>query len=84
VPLFCVEKIAQPTGEHIVHESNSGCETLAAGVDTVSLGDYSSLLEARNAASNRFEAAVCCTGCSSRYDDATISAIAATIAANNI
>ena len=84
MPLFCVEKIAQSTGEHIIHELNSGCKILAAGVETVPLGAYSSLSDARNAASEDFSATVSCMNCSSEHDEATNSAIAATIAANNI
>jgi len=67
MPRFCVNKNAQPTGEHEVHNLDASCGHLPDSSNQLQLGSFTSchgaMTEARKTYSNVDGCAYCCPDC---------------------
>ncbi len=70
MPIFCVNKNAQSTGEHEVHNLDIVCKYLPDPSKCISLGSHEDCRDAVAAARDRFSKVVgcacCAPGCHSR------------------
>lgn len=89
MPQFCVNKSAQPSGEHDVHNLNSGCSLLPNFENRIVLGSHSgyegAMREARKHFSSIDGCPECATECNERLtSEAVNAAIAAAITVSNM
>lgn len=70
MPNYCVNKNAQPTGEHEVHNLDASCHHLPEYSNRLALGSHfdcqSALREARKHYDNVDGCAYCCPSCNTR------------------
>jgi len=63
MPRFCVNKNAQPTGEHEVHNLDAGCSYLPLPHNQLYLGEFSSCVGAVAAAKRHYTNVDGCAYC---------------------
>ena len=70
MPNYCVNKNAQPTGEHEVHNLDANCNHLPDPVNRLSLGwhadCHSAVRKAKETYSDVDGCAYCCSACNTR------------------
>lgn len=70
MPNYCVNKNAQPTGEHEVHNLDVNCKHLPEPINRLNLGWHpncqSALRKAKESYSNVDGCAYCCPECNTR------------------
>ncbi|GAA1478842.1 hypothetical protein GCM10009623_32880 [Nocardioides aestuarii] len=63
MPNFCVNKLAQPTGDHEVHDLTAGCSNLPAPSSRLALGNHASCHGAVRAATGHYRQVDGCYFC---------------------